>query len=110
MASCPWRHGTSLTGRACGSAATGWGLESISLTGGRLTFQGVDVPKTVAFDLKSRLSAVNFPKSRKLSVPYKAGAGSGTGVGRGLDANDPAGPVAAALKVLEQLGPSGDDD
>ena len=86
------------------------GMESISLAAGRLTFQGVDVPKTVAFDLKSRLSAVNFPKSRKLSVPYKAGAGSGTGVGRGLDANDPAGPVAAALKVLEQLGPSGDDD
>ena len=86
------------------------GLESISLAAGRLTFQGVDVPKTVAFDLKSRLSAVNFPKSRKLSVPYKAGAGSGTGVGRGLDANDPAGPVAAALKVLEQLAPSGDDD
>ena len=36
--------------------------------------------------------------------------GAGTGVGRGLDANDPAGPVAAALRVLEQLGPSGDDD
>ena len=86
------------------------GLESISLTGGRLTFQGVDVPKKVAFELRDRLGAVNFPKSRKLSVPYKAGAGAGSGVGRGLDANDPAGPVAAALKVLEQLGPSGDDD
>ena len=86
------------------------GLESISLTGGRLVFQGVDVPKAAAFDLRNRLGAVNFPKSRKLSVPYKAGAGSGSGVGRGLDANDPTGPVAAALKVLEQLGPSGDDD
>ena len=86
------------------------GLESITLTGGRLVYQGVDVPKSVAFDLRDRLGAVNFPKSRKLSVPYKAGAGAGTGVGRGLDANDPAGPVAAALRVLEQLGPSGDDD
>lgn len=86
------------------------GLESIALSAGRLVCQGVDVPKAVAFDLRDRLGAVNFPKSRKLSVPYKAGAGAGTGVGRGLDANDPAGPVAAALRVLEQLGPSGDDD
>ena len=86
------------------------GLESIALSAGRLVYQGVDVPKMVAFDLRDRLGAVNFPKSRKLSVPYKAGAGAGTGVGRGLDANDPAGPVAAALRVLEQLGPSGDDD
>ena len=86
------------------------GLESIALSAGRLVYQGVDVPKVVAFDLRDRLGAVNFPKSRKLSVPYKAGAGAGTGVGRGLDANDPAGPVAAALRVLEQLGPSGDDD
>ena len=86
------------------------GLESIALSAGRLVYQGVDVPKAVAFDLRDRLGAVNFPKSRKLSVPYKAGAGAGTGVGRGLDANDPAGPVAAALRVLEQLGPSGDDD
>ena len=86
------------------------GLESIALSAGRLVYQGVDVPKTVAFDLRDRLGAVNFPRSRKLSVPYKAGAGAGTGVGRGLDANDPAGPVAAALRVLEQLGPSGDDD
>ena len=86
------------------------GLESIALSAGRLVYQGVDVPKAVAFDLRDRLGAVNFPKSRKLSVPYKAGAGSGPGVGRGLDANDPAGPVAAALKVLEQLAPSGDDD
>ena len=86
------------------------GLESIALSAGRLVYQGVEVPKVVAFDLRDRLGAVNFPKSRKLSVPYKAGAGAGTGVGRGLDANDPAGPVAAALRVLEQLGPSGDDD
>ena len=86
------------------------GVESVALAGGRLTFQGIDVPKKVAFDLRDRLGAVNFPKSRKLSVPYKAGAGAGSGVGRGLDARDPAGPVAAALAILMQLGPSGDDD
>lgn len=86
------------------------GLESITITGGRLIYQGVDVPQTVAFELRTRLGAVNFPKSRKLSIPYKAGAGAGTGRGRGLDAGDPAGPVAAALTVLEELGPSGDDD
>ena len=55
---------------------------------------GVDVPKKVAFELKTRYGAVNFPKSRKLSVPYKAGAGAGSGLGRGLDANDGTGPVA----------------
>ena len=86
------------------------GLESVSCTGGRLVFQGVDVPKQTAFELKSRLGAVVFPKSRKLSVPYKAGAGAGSGVGRGLDANDETGPVAAALAVLCCLGASGDDD
>ena len=86
------------------------GLESISLTQGRLVFQGVDVPKAAAFELRDRLGAVNFPKSRKLSVPYKAGAGVGSGVGRGLDAADERGVVAAALGVLLELGPSGDDD
>ena len=86
------------------------GLESVMLTGGRLVFQGIDVPKKVAFDLKDRLGAVVFPKSRKLSIPYKAGAGTGSGLGRGLDARDERGPVAAALWVLEQLGASGDDD
>ncbi|MDM8274637.1 transcription-repair coupling factor [Enorma phocaeensis] len=86
------------------------GLESVVLTGGRLVFQGIDVPKKVAFELRDRLGAVNFPKTRKISIPYKAGAGGGSGVGRGLDARDERGPVAAALMVLEQLGASGDDD
>ena len=71
---------------------------------------GVDVPKNVAFDLKDRLGAVVFPRSRKLSIPYRAGAGAGSGVGRGLNADDEQGPVAAALAVLCQLGASGDDD
>ena len=86
------------------------GLESVTLSGGRLTFLGVDVPKNVAFDLKDRLGAVVFPRSRKLSIPYRAGAGAGSGVGRGLNADDEQGPVAAALAVLCQLGASGDDD
>ena len=86
------------------------GLESVTLSGGRLTFLGVDVPKNVAFDLKDRLGAVAFPRSRKLSIPYRTGAGAGSGVGRGLNADDEQGPVAAALAVLCQLGASGDDD
>ena len=85
------------------------GLESVTLSGGRITFLGVDVPKKVAYELKTRYGAVNFPKSRKLSVPYKAGAGAGSGLGRGLDANDGTGPVAAALMLLQQLGTSDDD-
>ena len=87
------------------------GLESISLTGGRLVFQGIDVPRDVAFDLRGKLGAVNFPKSRKLQVPYRAGAGAGSGLGRGIDASaEGSGVVQAALGLLERLGPSGDDD
>ena len=40
---------------------------------GKLTFQGVDVPKAVAFDLRNKLGALNFPKTRKFTVPYRAG-------------------------------------
>ena len=87
------------------------GLESVSLTQGRLVFQGVDVPKTVAFELKGRLGAINYPKSRKLTVPYRVGAGAGSGVGRGIDASDESmSCVQAALGLLVRLGPSGDDD
>ena len=87
------------------------GLESVSLTQGRLVFQGVDVPKTVAFELKGQLGAINYPKSRKLTVPYRAGAGAGSGVGRGIDASDESMTcVQAALGLLVRLGASGDDD
>ena len=87
------------------------GLESVSLKQGRLVFQGVDVPKTVAFELKGRLGAINYPKSRKLTVPYRVGAGAGSGVGRGIDASDESmSCVQAALGLLVRLGPSGDDD
>ena len=87
------------------------GLESVALTQGRLVFQGVDVPKTVAFELKGQLGAINYPKSRKFTVPYRAGAGVGTGAGRGIDASDESMTcVQAALGLLVRLGASGDDD
>ena len=89
------------------------GLESVALVAGKLTYQGVDVPKGVAFDLRTKLGAIAFPKTRKFTVPYKVGAGSGSGLGRGINADvasGGAGPVQAALAILVQLGPSGDDD
>ena len=90
--------------------ATRLGLESVGLVGGRLVFQGVDVPKDVAFDLRSRLGAINYPKSRKLQVPYRAGAGAGSGIGRGIDASaEGAGVVQAALGLLCLLGDTDDD-
>lgn len=89
------------------------GLESVVLTGGKLTYQGIDVPKDVAFELRTKLGAITFPKTRKFTVPYKTGAGSGSGIGRGINAdvsNGGIGPVQAALAILTQLGASGDDD
>lgn len=89
------------------------GLESVALVAGKLTYQGVDVPKGVAFELRTKLGAIAFPKTRKFTVPYKTGAGSGSGIGRGINAdvaNGGVGPVQAALGILTQLGPSGDDD
>ena len=87
------------------------GLESVSLTQGRLVYQGIDVAKTVAFELKNKLGAINYPKSRKFTVPARAGAGTGSGLGRGVDTGENgSGVVAAALAILIQLAPSGDDD
>ena len=89
------------------------GVESVLLAGGKLTFQGVDVPKAAAFELREKLGAVHFPKTRKLTVPYRAGAGTGSGLGRGINAdvaNGGIGPVQAALVIVCQLGSSGDDD
>ena len=87
------------------------GLESVSLTQGRLVYQGVDVPKGVAFEMRTSLGAINYPKTRKFTVPCRAGAGAGSGLGRGVDAGENnSGVVAAALRILEQLGASGDDD
>lgn len=86
------------------------GLESVSLTGGKIVFQGVDVPKDVAFDLRGKLGAINFPKSRKFTVPYRAGAGAGSGLGRGIDASaEGAGVVQVALALTVLLGESDDE-
>ena len=90
--------------------ATRLGLESVSLTGGKIVFQGVDVPRDVAFDLRGKLGAMTFPKSRKFTVPYRAGAGAGSGRGRGIDASaEGAGVVQAALALLTRLGDSEDE-
>ena len=85
------------------------GLESVALTGGKLVFQGVEVPRETAAELRRELGAINYPKTRKFSVPYREGAGPGSGKGRGIDAAA-VGPVQAALGVLLKLGASGDDD
>ena len=87
------------------------GLESVSLTQGRLVYQGIDVAKTVAFELKNKLGAITYPKTRKFTVPARAGAGAGSGLGRGVDTGENnSALVAAALAILIQLVPSGDDD
>ncbi|MEE8704973.1 MAG: hypothetical protein SOH58_08265, partial [Olsenella sp.] len=68
------------------------GVTSVSLTGGRLVYQGIDVPRDVARKLKQR-RAIVYPKTRKLAYPFSAGK---------------EGPVIAALAVLEEVG--GDDE
>ena len=85
------------------------GLESVMLTGGKLVFVGVEVPHDAVERLRGEFGAIYHPKSRKLSVPYREGAGRGSGRGRGVDAAE-VGPVQAALGILLELGASGDDD
>ncbi len=70
------------------------GLESVSLAQGRLVYQGVDVPKKVAFALREKLRAIHYPKTGKLAVPYKMG---------------PDAVVPVALRILEALGDSDDE-
>ncbi|AEB07606.1 transcription-repair coupling factor [Coriobacterium glomerans PW2] len=86
------------------------GLESVSLAAGRLTFTGIDVRAPIAAALRERLGAIVYPKSRKLSVPYRIGAGAGSGRGRGIDAHDQPSAVAAALEIASQLGTTADED
>ncbi len=70
-------------------------------------------------DLEQATVGINLPADFFLSEEYvpavdrKAGVGSGSGLGRGINADvasGGAGPVQAALAILVQLGPSGDDD
>ena len=106
MASCLRRRRTSLTVRASVSARSAWAGEHLAYAG-PFGVPGVDVPKNVAFDLKSTLGAINYPKSRKLTVPYRAGAGAGSGVGRGIDASDESMSRAGGVGHLAALGSFG---
>ncbi len=72
--------------------ATRLGVTSISLRSGRITFQGLQVPRDLATKLKER-RAVVFPKTGKLTYPYKASDGE---------------LLPIVLGVLELIG--GDDD
>ena len=69
------------------------GVESVSLTQGRVVYQGVDVPKKVAFALRQKYGALNYPKTRKFTFPYKMG---------------PEELLPVTLRILEALGDSGD--
>lgn len=68
------------------------GLASISLTGGRLVYQGIKIPREQALKFKAR-GAIYYPKSEKLGYPF-----------RHKDEQ----LMPAALGVLEELG--GDDE
>ena len=68
------------------------GLTSVSLTNGRLIYQGIDVPRAVALKLKAE-GALNYPKSHKLAYPFRRKDGE---------------VVPAAVAVLEAVG--GDDE
>ena len=50
------------------------GVTSVSLAGGRVTFQGLEVPKDVASKLKDR-RAIVYPKTRKVTYPYRSADG-----------------------------------
>ena len=68
------------------------GVTSISLGGGRLVFQGIEVPREKAFSFKSK-GALVYPKSHKLAYPLRRTQEE---------------LLPAALAVLEDLG--GDDE
>jgi len=68
------------------------GCTSVSLTGGRIVYQGVDVPKQLLAKFKSRRALV-LPKSHVVKYPFYTGKEE---------------IMPAALGVLEELG--GDDE
>ncbi len=68
------------------------GCESVSLSNGRVIFQGVEVPRATALKLKGE-GALSYPKSKKLAYPF-----------RRKDSE----LMPVALGVLSQLG--GDDE
>ena len=68
------------------------GVASVSLTNGRLIYQGIEVPRDVALKLRGQ-GALNYPKTHKLAYPFHRGDGE---------------VMPAAVGVLEQVG--GDDE
>ncbi len=68
------------------------GVTSVSVTSGRITYVGIQVPRAVALRLKER-RAVIYPKTRKMSYPFHTGREE---------------LLPAALGVLEEVG--GDDE
>ena len=68
------------------------GCTSISLTNGRIVYQGVDVPRDVAAKFKQK-RAIIYPKTHKLAYPFHTGKEE---------------ILPAVLGVLEEIG--GDDE
>ena len=68
------------------------GCASVSLTGGRLVYQGIEVPRSIVPKLKARRALV-LPKSKTLKYPFHTGREE---------------VMPAALGVLEEIG--GDDE
>ena len=68
------------------------GVTSVSLTNGRLIYQGIEVPRAVAAKLKGE-GALNYPKTHKLAYPFRRRDGE---------------VMPAAVAVLEAVG--GDDE
>ncbi len=68
------------------------GCTSIALTSGRIVYQGVDVPRSLAAKFKQK-RAIVYPKTHKLAYPFYTGKEE---------------LLPAALGVLEEIG--GDDE
>lgn len=68
------------------------GVTSVSLSNGRITYQGMEVPRSVVAKLKAE-RAIVYPKSKKLSYPFRTGREE---------------LLPVALRVLEAVG--GDDE
>ena len=68
------------------------GVTAVSLTNGRLVYQGIDVPRQVALKLKGR-GALVYPKTHRLAYPFRSREEQ---------------VMPAALGVLEEVG--GDDE
>ncbi|MDJ1121738.1 transcription-repair coupling factor [Olsenella sp. YH-ols2217] len=70
------------------------GVTSVALTGGRLVYQGLDVPRDLLPAFKKK-GALVYPKTHKVAYPFHKGEED---------------VVVAALGVLEDIGGAGDDE